>query len=161
MHRCCSYQRAFEHWVSLVSDVVNIDRLLGSERGTVSHDRPLLVSIGDRAICGRDRFHHRSVAIIARSAAARVTKQISHAGVGWNGEIFLCCHGHGSDCPYWDILVRSNSPLDDDAMWNGPMIWSFLLEHDLRAATFSRLLREKTARGRPAIPRRSSVGRHP
>jgi hypothetical protein len=97
-------------------DVVNIDRLLGSGRGTVSHDRPLLVSIGDRAICGRDRFHHRSVAIIARSAAARVTKQMSHAGVGWNGEIFLCCHCRGSDCPYWDILVRSNSPLDDDAI---------------------------------------------
>src|SRR4029077_3326342 len=63
-----------------------------------------------------DRFYHRSVAIIVKSAAARATKQMSHAGVGWNGEIFPYCHCRGSDCPYWDICVRSNSPLDHDSI---------------------------------------------
>jgi hypothetical protein len=36
-----------------------------------------------------------------------------------------------------------------------------LSEHDLCTNAFSRLSRGKTARGRPAIPRMSSVGRHP
>jgi len=85
--------------------------------------------------------------MIARSAAARATKQMSHAGVGWNGEIFPYCHCRGSDCPYWDIRVRSNSPLDHDSI-SGMASWShlFVWAWSLHKRVFAFVARENRAR---------------